>query len=264
MPVIRPTRADFGAALERLHLQPDGEPFVSLSSWVGPVRYRDQPAFLKVTRESEELAGVHALLAWNGNGAVRVLAEDGDAFVLERAGQTIREKVAEDAAATAVLCDTAARLHAVAIPDLERFVTLRRWFRQLFANTDPRFDPARRFADALVDSGPTVLLHGDIHHENVLDGGPRGWLAIDPKGIAGPAPFDYCNLFTNWTPEQSVEHFDSRLAFVSDHLGLARETMLRWVAAWSALSGIWHLDDDNEADAAYPHMIMDEALARLP
>ena len=30
-----------------------------------------------------------------------------------------------------------------------------------------------------------MVLHGDIHHGNILDFGPRGWLAIDPKGVSG-------------------------------------------------------------------------------
>lgn len=263
MPILRPGRADFDAAVARLQLEPDGEAFASLSSWVGPVRYRGRPAFLKVTREPEERAGVHALRAWDGSGAVRVLAADDDAFVLERAGRTVRELITDDADATAILCDVAARLHRVRPPDLSGFVTLRRWFQDLFANTDGRFDRARAYADKLVDAGTPVLLHGDIHHENVLDGGDRGWLAIDPKGIAGPAPFDYCNIFTNWTPEESVAHFDARLEAVSVRAGVERGTLLRWIVAWSALSGIWHLDDGNVDDAAYPHMIMDEALARL-
>jgi streptomycin 6-kinase len=30
-----------------------------------------------------------------------------------------------------------------------------------------------------------VVLHGDMHHGNVLNFGSRGWLAIDPKGLIG-------------------------------------------------------------------------------
>ena len=30
-----------------------------------------------------------------------------------------------------------------------------------------------------------VVLHGDMHHENVLKFSSRGWPAIDPKGLVG-------------------------------------------------------------------------------
>ena len=38
-------------------------------------------------------------------------------------------------------------------------------------------------------------LHGDLHHDNVLDFGPRGWLAIDPHGLLGERGFDFANIF---------------------------------------------------------------------
>jgi streptomycin 6-kinase len=50
-----------------------------------------------VNNEPEELIGVRALDKWGGNGAVRVLVRDGNATVLERAGQTLRSLVRDDA-----------------------------------------------------------------------------------------------------------------------------------------------------------------------
>ena len=41
------------------------------------------------------------------------------------------------------------------------------------------------------------MLHGDLHHDNVLDFGERGWLAIDPKRLLGERGFDFANIFTN-------------------------------------------------------------------
>jgi streptomycin 6-kinase len=42
-----------------------------------------------------------------------------------------------------------------------------------------------------------VVLHGDIHHGNILDAGQRGWLAIDPKGLIAERGFDFANMFCN-------------------------------------------------------------------
>jgi type IV secretion system protein VirD4 len=45
------------------------------------------------------------------------------------------------------------------------------------------------------------VLHGDLHHDNVLDFGARGWLAIDPNDIVetyGPhnTILDNCHVYT--------------------------------------------------------------------
>jgi streptomycin 6-kinase len=56
-------------------------------------------------------------------------------------------------------------------------------------------------ARSLLDApGEAVVLHGDFHHDNVMDGGPRGWLAIDPKGLIGEREFEFANLFRNTRP----------------------------------------------------------------
>lgn len=260
----KPSSADLDDAIARLGLCSDGAVLSTLSGLVCPVTRDGRPAFLKVTHEPEELAGARALEEWGGNGAVRVLVRDGDAIVLERAGRTLRSLVTDDAQATRVLCAAADRLHTHSPASLAEFPALRGWFSSLFADTSPRFDRVRAIADRLLDRCTRpVLLHGDLHHENVLDGADRGWLAIDPKGIVGAREFDYGNLFTNWTPRQAVEHFDARLHVVARTAGIDPAELLRWIAAWSALSGIWHLEDGDEALAAFPHSITSLALDRL-
>jgi len=97
----------------------------------------------------------------------------------------------------------------------------------------------------------------------VLNGGERGWLAIDPKGILGALEFDYCNIFTNWTPQEAIGHFDARLDLVARVASIDRINLPRWIASWSALSGIWHLEDGDEASAGFPHSITELALDRL-
>jgi streptomycin 6-kinase len=260
----QPTRDDLNDAVIRLGLQLDGDPFRSLSSLVCLVTHEGRPAFLKVTNQPEELIGVWALEQWDGNGAVRVLVRDGNAIVLERAEQTLRSLVTDDASATQVLCDAAQRLHANRPKDLDGFPTLQTWFSSLFGDKTPRFDQVRVIADRLLEhSTPPVLLHGDLHHENVLNGENRGWLAIDPKGILGAREFDYCNIFTNWTPQEAIGHFDARLDLVARVASIDPIDLLRWIASWSALSGIWHLEDGDEASAAFPHSITEIALDRL-
>lgn len=259
-----PTIAELAAAADRLGVQLEGEPFATRACLLCWARYRGEPAVLKVSHEPEEIAGAAALQWWDGDGAVRVLVRDGDATVLERAGASLRQAVAnDDASSTSILCEVIARLHRRGCPE-GGFAPLRQWMRALLADAHPRFERARHYAEQLLsaDHEPT-LLHGDVHSENVLLGRGDEWLAIDPKGLIGPRAFDYCNLFTNWTLDESIAHFDARLAQVAQRARLERDELLRWIVAWSALSGLWYLDDGGAAEAAYPHAVMELALARL-
>jgi streptomycin 6-kinase len=91
----------------------------------------------------------------------------------------------------------------------------------------------------------TVVLHGDIHHGNVLQFGPRGWLAIDPKGLWGERGFEYANLFCN--PDAETATAPGRLARqasgVAAAAGLERARLLRWVLAYAGLSAAWSLGE---------------------
>lgn len=251
-------------AAARMGLILDGPHFQTQTSLLCPVTLNGQRAFLKITNDHDELIGAKALEKWEGTGAVRILAQHENAFVLEYAGQTLRSVIPEDTAATRVLCSVADQLHSRNPENLDDFPTLRRWFSSLFADTDSRFDDIRVIADRLLSrNSHPVLLHGDLHHDNVLRSSHRGWLAIDPKGIVGPREFDYCNIFTNPTPQAAVSHFDARVRSVSHTANIEPVDLLRWIACWGALSGIWHLEDGDTTQASLPHTIATLAMERL-
>jgi streptomycin 6-kinase len=90
-----------------------------------------------------------------------------------------------------------------------------------------------------------VVLHGDMHHHNVLDFGARGWLAIDPKGLVGERGFDYANLFCN--PDAETATRPGRLAhqvkLVAQAAHLDRNRLISWIVAWAGLSAAFALDD---------------------
>lgn len=166
----------------------------------------------------------------------------------------------EDDEACRRLCAVAARLHAPrpgAWPDLH---PLARWFQPLFdlAQQHPALVTAASVARGLLadprDVGP---LHGDLHHENVLDFGARGWLAIDPHGLVGERAFDLANIFTNpdlGDPTRAVAtlpgRLEARLAVVTAVSGVAHERLLRWIVAWTGLSAAWFLGDGDERGMA--------------
>jgi streptomycin 6-kinase len=108
--------------------------------------------------------------------------------------------------------------------------------------------------DLLANPRELGPLHGDLHHDNVLDFGPRGWLAIDPHALLGERGFDFANIFTNpdladpsWPVAIHRDRFARRVAIVAAAAGLERTRLLRWILAWTGLSAAWFLGDGDSA-----------------
>jgi streptomycin 6-kinase len=218
---------------------------------------------LKVALAEEERRGGLLMAWWAGDGAARVLAQDGGALLLERAtGPRSLEAMARsdpggDDAASRIVCAVADKLHATAgrrqPPPL---VSLDEWFAELEPAADRHGGVLRLAAatarDLLATPQDIAVLHGDLHHGNVLDGGTRGWLAIDPKCLVGERAFDYANLFCN--PDRETASAPGRLGrqagVVAAAAGLERERLLRWVLAYAGLSAAWTLGDGGHPETA--------------
>src|SRR5215216_2116620 len=182
---------DFEPWLGRWRLAPDGEPLVTPTSRLLPVVVDGQPAMLKVATHPEEARGASLMEWWAANGAARVLARDGAEILLERAtGPRSLVNMAREAddEASRIICDVAARLHAPRSIDPPReLVPLAEWFRDLWPAAERLGGilhvSASVARELLADPREATVLHGDLHHGNVLDFGERGWLVIDPKGL---------------------------------------------------------------------------------
>jgi streptomycin 6-kinase len=242
--------------LARWDLLPDGAPVVTPRAHLLPVRRAGTTGMLKVATEPEERLGGTLLSWWDGRGAARVLAAEGDALLLERGGRplTTLVRAGRDDAATDILCDVIAALHAPRPAPPPDLVPLDTWFRNLWPMAATRGGilaaAAATARDLLATPRDEVPLHGDIHHDNILDFGPRGWLAIDPKRLRGERAFDYANLFCNpdlGNPDLHTAidpaRFAARLEIVTARSGLDRRRLLRWILAWTGLSAAWFLGD---------------------
>jgi streptomycin 6-kinase len=247
-------------------LIPDGNPIVTHSSRLLPVRQHGVAAMLKIAQGVEERAGGRLMVWWNGVGAARVLAHDGDALLLERAENphllVEMSRHGQDDEAARILCSAAARLHRprdprMTEPDLSELVPLDRWFRSLWPAAQQHGELLAQCAKAarelLAAPEDVVILHGDIHHGNVLDFGARGWLAIDPKGLYGERGFDYANIFCNPDRDTALVpgRFEWRVNRVVQGAGLERQRLLQWILAWSGLSAAWILETGETPDVDY-------------
>jgi streptomycin 6-kinase len=250
----------FDHYLERWDLTPDGEPIITPTSRLLPVRSGGVPAMLKVAALDEERLGNQLMIWWNGHGAACVLAHGENAILMERAeddaslADVVRRR--GDDEASRVICSVLAELHAPRDRPSPVLLPLTAWFEALGRAAEAQGGILRIAAttasNLLEDQRDIVFLHGDMHHRNVLNFGSRGWLAIDPKGLVGERSFDYANIFCN--PDHETATMPGRLAgqlrVVADAAHLERRRLLAWVVAWAGPSAAFSLDDGRAPDNA--------------
>jgi streptomycin 6-kinase len=127
------------------------------------------------------------------------LAYDGDAPLMERAqsGISLADLAQRgcDDEASRIMCAVLNEMHAPRHRQLPDLVPLEQWFAPLNAAAVSHDRILRLSASAasrlLSNPREIAILHGDVHHGNVLNFGPRGWLAIEPKALIGERYFDY-------------------------------------------------------------------------
>jgi streptomycin 6-kinase len=91
------------------------------------------------------------------------------------------------------------------------------------------------------------LLHGDLHHDNILFDTERGWIAIDPKGVVGELEYDLGAALRN--PAARPDLFASadiahrRLERFRRTLSVNADRVLEWSFAQAILAAIWKWED---------------------
>ena len=249
--------AVFEPWLKMWDLTPDGDGFGSLAGRLMPVRQAGAAAMLKVSHAPEEIRGGALMAWWAGEGAARVLGRQGDALLLERAmGPGSLAEMARngrDDEATRILCAVGAGLHAPRAADPpDSLVPLEPWFRQLWPTARAEagvFAKSAAVARTLLGAPREIsVLHGDLHHGNVLDFGPRGWLAIDPKGLLGDRGYDHANMVCNPDVETATTPgaLARRVSVISRAADLEPRRLLSWILAYCGLSASWTLSDGDD------------------
>ena len=243
--------------------------FPNLSyNYVAPVLRRDgSEAVLKIGVPHRESCSEHAALAfYAGAGCVRLLEANPDRAALLlarlRPGALLRPLAFEDdAQATAIVAEVMAALWRPA-PAVHTMLTIADWaagladLRPAYGGGVGPFPPhlvdiaERLFPELLASSAPPVVLHGDLHHENILSAQDGRWLAIDPKGVVGEREFEIYALLRNplgWPLAQPdpARVLRRRIDQVADRLGLDRERMRLWSVAQCVLSAWWDTHDHN-------------------
>ena len=202
-----------------------------------------RPVALKVGVPHAELfTEMTALRAFAGRGAVELIDADAElgALLLARLRPgTMLHELGDDERATDIAAEVMKTLAGPAEPglDLPRFGD---WLSRALRLTREAWDPTGQMPRDLLDSAeaaydalsagaPDMLLHGDLHHENMLHDEQVGWLAIDPKGAVGPAVMEVGRYLHNqlppvgWQPviARRVEQFAAVLGHAATDIAAA-------------------------------------------
>jgi streptomycin 6-kinase len=219
---------------------------------------------LKIVKsQGDEWRAGDILSAFHGSGAVRVLACDEGAVLLERAlpGESLFElsRAGRDDEAIGIIADTIAKMSSrvtpVAAPSVHDWG---RSFATYLTSADariPREDvvhAGKVFAHLASSQTKTRLLHGDLQHYNVVRDARRGWLAIDPKGVIGEVEYEIGAALRNPVDLPSVfldrGAIERRVAHFAHALTLDRDRILAWAYAQAVLSAIWNVEDGFDVD----------------
>ncbi len=208
---------------------------------------------------AESRSEEQAMRFFDGRGAARVLASEPERGILlmeqVRPGHTLHALTDDDAAMRAA-AGVMKRLWKPAPPEPHSFPSVARWtkglerLRQAYGGgTGPLPERLVALAEGtferlLATAGTPLLLHGDLHHGNILAGEREPWLAIDPKGVIGEAEYETCALLTNNLPADGrLDLLRERANVLAAELGLNRKRIVQWAMSFGVLSAWWCLED---------------------
>jgi len=267
-------------------LTPDGGAYELSYHYVTAVTCADgTPAVLKLGVPSGDSLRTEApaLHAWAGRGAVRLLRADLDrgALLLERAepGGRLRDLVpTHDTEATSAAAAIMRQLAVPPPPDcpLPDLLTLVGGLDQyVAAHGDGGPLPGDLVVRAaglmreLCASAPArVVLHGDLHHDNILRATREPWLAIDPHGFVGDPGYEVGALLYNPEPDDRdpalTALVPARVEQLADELAMPVERVVAWGFVQAVLSDVWTAEDWRPGAPSPASRALDVAYLLLP
>lgn len=219
------------------------------------------PIVLKLTLSNKELAReIAALKVFDGYGIMPLLAYTEDAILIEQAhpGNTLREYFpSQENSSLYIFSQIIDVMHrASADPDrlkpyINNFTPLHEVVSVLereWKIPEKYLIKARLLKDHLLETTQDhVVLHGDLHHGNILQQG-GSFMAIDPKGYIGDRWYDVGPFIRN--PIDVLVDLPDALSLLSTRIEMLALTMkgdaeriTQWGYVQSVLTWIWAIED---------------------
>ena len=234
---------------------------------------------LKISKQSgDEWHSGDILRAFDGDGMVRVYESDAGAVLLEQLdpGTELVELVRQGKDETAIEILAQVMLQTAHHTPPSHCPTVLDWARGFdrFLKMGDKQIPSHLVSEAGelyrrlgTSAGGTMLLHGDLHHYNVLFDSNRGWVAIDPKGVVGELEYEVGAILRNPVEQPdfvaSTNIIERRLRALTDVLHLDYRRALEWSFAQAVLSEIWDVEDGYPIAANNPALKLAHAIRSL-
>lgn len=221
----------------------DLKPIENLSyNYVLTCMKNEQPVILKLTLDPDRLKKeVCALKAFLGYGAVPVLATTETALLLERIlpGYSLNAYLPhKKEEALHIICKIMKRLYQAPLKE----ITLLPHIKDLLTTLDKEWnipknllEKARALKNSLLQIGDTpVLLHGDLHHNNILSNDAEWWV-IDPQGIIGYPVNEVWAFIID--PIHDTQ-------YIADFFKYNVRTVREWYFVHLILTACWNINDN--------------------
>ncbi len=237
-------------------------PFDLSFNFVAPAIRKDgTEVVVKLVIPGDEFVSeVDALTLFNGNGIVKIIDVDiaKGILILERLipGKTLALLENEEEAAR-IASQVMKKLWFPALTISTGIPTTMHMEEKLIniykRNTEGLGPITKEILQEAVDTYRSMnampdkpfLLHGDLHHYNILMAAREPWLAIDPKGLIGDREYDVIQYLLNKLPNGDSTHFiEKRIDIFVKELNLDKKRMLSWGFAHSVLATCWTVLED--------------------
>jgi streptomycin 6-kinase len=184
---------------------------------------------------------------------------DGGALLLERIipGVSLKSLFpGRDEEAAGDIVKVMQSLHAVPVPVYSDIPTIADWLLDLqtdHVSLQHLLPKARKLAQSLVATQQKpVLLHGDLHHDNILLSSDNVWIAIDPRGVIGEPAYEVGSFIRNPMPELLQQHnvkeiLARRLKVFANLLAIDQDRLKQWSYVQAVLAACWALEDGVDA-----------------
>lgn len=225
------------------------------SAKVFKVQRDDESLVLKVYTELGKKAegrGALALRIFNSKASVSVIEYDEGAVLMEFIeGEFLKEQ--EEEKRNDIFLEVFKSLHKDQGSHKAEFDSMERRYRSLLerGSREAFFKEGSLLAEKLLmKQSVNNLLHGDLHHKNILYSKRRGWLAIDPQPLMGDPLFDLGNFFYNPDDEPKLTEdpnsIRKRLHTFSEGLEVEPIEILEFAIVHGYLSSSWQLDEGQD------------------
>lgn len=234
-------------------------------SFVALVETKSGPAILKVAPKSERLDREICWYQEQKTGSAQLIMSDNEqgALLLEylQAGISLKQKVmtGKDDEATEIIAQVITELNPQKASNTSPFPHVRRLLKDLKhllgRVDDGLINYSLDLFNRLLEVKEDCLLHGDLHHDNILSHG-AGYKAIDPHGYIGPQAFEVGASIRN--PYDCLPKYRSlcetvtrRLNILNELLPFSRDEINGWALIYTLIAASWSIQDHGDLPAEH-------------